>query len=195
MIERRVGSVEDRKIIELYFGRDEQALQETSEKYGPYIRKIAGNILGNHEDAEECANESLFRAWNTIPPNRPKSLPAYLALLTREVSIDRFRKNTRLKRAGSEYALSYDELSEVLADTKSESDDVIDRIYLGELLNRFLSGRPQELRNILIMRYFYMDSIQEIADCTGSSVSRIKTALHREREALRKFLKEEGYER
>ena len=186
--------MEDREIIELYLERNEQALEETAEKYGAYIRKIARNILGNHEDAEECANESLFRVWNTIPPNRPKMLSAYLALITREVSIDAFRKSHRKKRADSEYAVSYEELSEVLADRRNETEELISRITLQELLNRFLSKRPKEARAIFLMRYFYLDSVRDIAGYTGSTESRIKVVLYRERKALNKFLQEEGYE-
>ena len=143
--------MDDSRIIELYEARDERAIRETSDKYGAYIRKIAGNILGSREDTEECVNESLFRVWNTIPPNRPKVLSAYLALITREVSIDAFRKSHRKKRADSEYALSYEELSEVLADRKDETEELISRMALEELLNRFLSKRPKETRAIFLI--------------------------------------------
>ena len=143
--------MDDSRIIELYEARDERAIRETSDKYGAYIRKIAGNILGSREDTEECVNELLFRVWNTIPPNRPKVLSAYLALITREVSIDAFRKSHRKKRADSEYALSYEELSEVLADRKDETEELISRMALEELLNRFLSKRPKETRAIFLI--------------------------------------------
>ena len=187
--------MDDSRIIELYEARDERAIRETSDKYGAYIRKIAGNILGSREDTEECVNESLLRVWNTIPPNRPKMLSAYLALITREVSIDTFRKNHRKKRTYSEYAVSYEELSEVLADPKDETGELIGRLALEDLLNRFLSGRPKDARAIFLMRFFYLDSVRDIASYTGSTESRIKVVLHRERKALKKFLLEEGYER
>lgn len=185
--------MDDSKIISLYLERNEQALQETSDKYGAYIRKIAANILGNHEDTEECVNDSLLKAWNSIPPNHPKSLSVYLAMLTREVSIDAYRKIRRKKRSGSEYPLSYEELSEVLPDESDNPERVIDRLTFAGLLNRFLSERTKDARTILVMRYFYMDSIRDIAERTASSEARVKTLLHRERKALKKFLEEEGY--
>ena len=185
--------MDDSRIIELYEARDERAIRETSDKYGAYIRKIAGNILGSREDTEECVNESLFRVWNTIPPNRPKVLSAYLALITREVSIDAFRKSHRKKRADSEYALSYEELSEVLADRKDETEELISRMALEELLNRFLSKRPKETRTIFLMRYSYLDSVRDIAGYTGSTEARIKVVLYRERKALKKFLVNAGF--
>ena len=186
--------MDDSRIIELYEARDEQAIRETSDKYGAYIRKIAGNILGSREDTEECVNEALFRVWNTIPPKRPKTLSAYLALITREVSIDAFRKSHRKKRADSEYAVSYEELSEVLSDGRDETEELISRFVLQDLLDRFLSKRPKEARAIFLMRYFYLDSVRDIAGYTGSTESRIKVVLYRERKALKKFLLEEGYE-
>ena len=186
--------MEDHQIIQLFLERKEEALQETSVKYGAYIRTIAGNILGNREDVEECENDTYLRAWNTIPPNLPRKLSAYLAVLVREVSIDCFRKNHRLKRFGSEYDASYEELSEVLSDDKNDPENVVERIALGSLLNRFLEGRGEDVRTALVLRYFYMYSVEEIAACLGSSVPRIKTMLHRERKTLRKFLEKEGYE-
>ncbi len=186
--------MDDHRIIELFMNRDERAISETSEKYGAYIRKIAENILGNPEDTEECVNDSLLRVWNTIPPNHPKKLSVYLALVARQLSIDVYRKNHRQKRSGTEYAHSYEELSEVLADSRNEAEELVDRITLRELRNRFLSGRPKDVRVILVLRYFYLESTKDIAERTGSSESRIRVLLHRERKALRKFLSEEGYE-
>ena len=185
--------MDDSRIIELFLERDEQAIREVTEKYGAYIYKIAGNILGNHEDTEECVNESLLKIWNTIPPNRPKKLPVYLALVTRQISIDAFRKQHSKKRMNTEYTLSYEELSEVLADRNNETEELADRLTLQNLLNRFLDGRPRENRMVFVMRYLYLASIKEIAERTGSSESRVKVLLHRERKALRKRLNEEGW--
>ena len=186
--------MDDQRIIELFMNRDEQAIQETIDKYGTYIRKIAANILGNREDTEECVNDSLLRVWNTIPPNQPKKLSAYLALLTRQISIDAYRKSRRKKRSDTEYSVSYEEMSEVLADRQNETEELIDRLTFQELLNRFLSGRPKDVRTILVLRYFYLEPTKDIAERTGSSESRVRVVLHRERKALKKFLAEEGYE-
>ena len=185
--------MDDSRIIELFMNRDEQAIQEVSDKYGAYIYKIAGNILGNHEDAEECVNESLLRMWNTIPPNQPKKLPVYLAMITRQISIDTYRKNHSKKRMTTEYTLSYEELSEVLADRKNESEELIDRMTFQNLLNGFLSRRSKDARIVFVMRYLYLASVKEIADRMGSSEARIKVLLHRERKVLKKYLEEEGY--
>ena len=185
--------MEDSRIIDLFLNRDEQAIEETTEKYGANIRKIAGSILGNREDTEECVNDSLLRTWNTIPPNRPKKLSVYLALVTRQISIDAYRKNHRQKRSNSEYELSYEELSEVLPDRKDEIAEHVERMALSDLLNRYLSGRPKDIRVILVLRYFYMESTKDIAERTGSSETRVRVVLHRERKALAKFLTEEGY--
>ena len=185
--------MDDSRIIELFMNRDEQAIKETTDKYGAYLYKIAGNILGNHQDTEECVNESLLRVWNTIPPNQPKKLPVYLALITRQISIDAYRKNHSKKRTSTEYALSFEELSEVLADRKNETEELVDRLTLQNILNRFLSERPKEARAVFVMRYLFLASVKEIAERTGSSESRIKVLLHRERKVLKKYLEEEGY--
>ena len=186
--------MEDSRIIALFQARNEQALEETSVKYGAYLSKIARNILGNREDTEECVNDSLLRVWNSIPPNEPKNLSVYLALITRETAINAYRKKQRKKRADSEYACSYEELSDILPDGKDGPEEAADRLVFAGLLNQYLASRPKDVRTALIMRYFYLDSVRDIARVTDSSEARIKTMLHRERKSLRSFLEKEGYE-
>lgn len=185
--------MDDKKIIELYFNRDETAIKETSEKYGRFLAKISYNILGDTSDVQECVNDTYLGAWKTIPPKNPSKLSAFLAKLTRFISISRLRKYTADKRKGGEYALSLDELSEVV----SGKDDPVDQAIENELadaINRFLNGHRKEHCDIFVMRYFYSDSISYIADRLNVSQSKVKTSLHRTRLDLADFLRKEGYD-
>lgn len=182
----------NQEILELLNKRDERVIREVTEKYGAYLMKIAGNILSDQADREECVNDALYRFWNGTPPERPESLSLYLASLTREICIDRYRRDHRKKRSGLTVSLS--ELSDVIADEKGNPEDSVGRDQLVKLINEYLSGRPIEVRRAFLMRYFYMDSIQDIAKMLGRSSAHIYTLLSRERKKLKKILELEGYE-
>lgn len=185
--------MEDEKIVALYWQRDEKAIEETDRKYSKFLFGIARNILINQEDSEECVNDTYLKAWNSIPPNRPGRLSVYLGKITRFTSIDKLRSKMALKHKVSEYTLAFDELNESEFN-KDIIDDQINAMYLTELIDAFLLQLPVESRNIFVGRYFYLDSIKEIARITNSSESKVKTNLYRTRMELKQYLLKEGVE-
>ena len=179
--------MEDSKIVEMYWDRNEEAISETKLKYENYLSKIAYNILADIEDSRESVNDTYLRAWYSMPPHKPDSLSAFLGKITRRISIDIYRKKNSKKRAGSEYAISLDELYDC-ASAEGEPEKEIDSKILSDALNRWLNSVSEDTRNIFICRYFYCDSIRDIADYTGSSRSKIKSSLHRARLSLKDYL-------
>ena len=175
--------MEDKRIIELYFARDERAIDESKAKYGHLISSIAFGILVSRADAEECENDTYFKAWSSIPPVRPTSLSAYLSRIVRNLAINRYNHNKRK----CEMNLILDELSEVIPDN---SGDINDQIDLKDALEGFVSGLDLTKRIIFLKRYFYMMSVREIATEMQISVGTVKSSLARMRIALYKYLKE-----
>ena len=182
---KEVTSMEDKRIIELYFSRDESAIKETKSKYGKLLLSIAYNILGNRYESEECENDTYFRAWNSIPPTRPSSFSAYLSRITRNIAINRYHRNKR----STEMDLILDELSEVIPNA---SDDLADDISLREALGSFVDGLDVSKRMIFVKRYFYMMSVRDIASDMEISVGTVKSSLSRMRIVLKKQLAERG---
>lgn len=184
--------MDDAKIVQLYFDRDEQAIPATADKYGNYCTSIAKNILGNHEDAEECVNDTYLNTWNSIPPHRPKMLSTFLGKIVRNLAFNRYKHNTADKRGGGEITAVLDELASCV----SGNDDVEQAYEHKELvatINDFLSTLSMEQRNIFVCRYWYTDSIYDIAaryDMTYAAVSMI---LSRLRTKLHNYLTERGY--
>lgn len=185
--------MEDERIVALYFARDEAAIAETKTKYEAYLMKIAYNILFNTEDSSESVNDTYLAAWNSMPPHKPSVLSTYLGKLTRRISIDRVRRRSAEKRRGTQYAVSLDELSECLPAPTSPEQEA-DAKALGEKLSEFLRGLSKEARVAFVSRYFFMDSIKEIARYGGMSESKAKSLLFRTRQSLKEFLRKEGYE-
>lgn len=183
--------MDDQHIVKLYFDRDEQAIAETQKTYGKYCHAIALRILENREDTEECVNDTYLQAWNSIPPERPTKLGAYLAKITRNLAINRYHADRCEKRGGGEVAIAMDELAECLADADSHASPA-DDIALRDALNRFLRQLPEATRDIFLMRYWYVCAIQDIARELGMTESRVKMQLSRTRERLRYFLEQEG---
>ncbi len=178
-------------IVRLYWVRDEAAITESVKKYGAYCTAIARNILQNGSDAEECVNDTWLHAWNAIPPHVPSVLSAFLGKITRNLSFDRFRKMHRDKRGGGSFDVVLDELKECV----SGSDDTERRWEEKELkdeINRFLSHLPKEKRYMFILRYWYADSVSDIAAMTRLNSRRISVRLFRTRKKLYQTLKEEG---
>ncbi len=182
----------DSEIVMLYRNRDEEALRETMRRYQPYLMKTALQILGDEQDAEECVNDTYYAAWNSIPEHDPVNLPAYLAKIAREKAIDRLRYRQRQKRIGAEYAVSFEELGDVIADTDGAESEA-DAARLSEAISRFLQGLPPDARHLFLGRYFYFDSLKDTASYCGMSESKAKSMLHRTRRKLKKFLKKEGF--
>ena len=183
--------MEDEKIIELYWKRSESAISETSAKYGGYCYSIAKNILSNREDAEESVNDTYLAAWNTMPPQRPSMLAAFLGKLTRYISLDRWKKRARLKRGGGELPLCLEELADCVSGRESTEDTVLRKELLSGI-NRFLEKLPPMERKVFLCRYWYLDSVQEIASRFGFSQSKTTSMLHRIRGKLNKYLEKEG---
>ena len=183
--------MEDSAIVDLYWQRSERAIPETECKYGGYCHTVAMRIVNNHEDAEECVNDTWLGAWNSMPENRPSYLAPYLAKLTRWLSISKLKTQNRLKRGGGEIMLSLAELDSELG----EGTDLARQIELKELsdyLDVFLTGLPIEERKIFLARYWYAASIREIAEKSSYSESKIKSMLLRTRRKLKKALEVEG---
>ncbi len=185
--------MQDNVIIDLYWKRDESAIVETETKYGRYLTKIAYNVLFDLEDSKESVADTYLRAWNSMPPQKPNVLSTYLGKITRELSIDIFRKRNSEKRRASEYAISLSELEECVTagDTTAQS---VDLHQLAEAINSWLRSRSSEVRNTFVGRYFFADSIREISSYCGMSESKVKSMLYRSRKNLRDYLEQEGFD-
>jgi RNA polymerase sigma-70 factor (ECF subfamily) len=185
--------MQDEQIIELYFLRDENALNETSDKYGNYCRTIARNIVHDEETVNECFNDTLFHSWNAMPPQRPNCLKAFLGRITRNISLKRITALTALKRGGGEVVLALDELGECVSDSAAYSAEQFEEdMVIHETLKTFLAGLPAQTRRIFVRRYWYCSSIQEIATAMALSEGNVKTILSRGRSKLKALLEKAG---
>lgn len=184
--------MEDKKIVELFWQRDEKAISLTAEKYGRYCNTIANNILHNAYDAEECVNDTYIAAWNSMPDNRPERLGHYLAKMTRWLALNRLDKMRSQKRGGgSPEDVPFDDLVDyVSSDASTEK-----RIELKEMcsaINLFLSGLNPVERQVFLARYWFAAPIAEISEKFGFTESKVKSQLMRTRNKLRKYLEVEG---
>ena len=186
--------MDDRAIIDLYWERSERAIGESGKKYGRLLYSVADRILHSPEDSEECVNDTWLRAWNAMPPARPEILSAFFAKITRNLSLNRLEKRNAKKRGSGEAAAAVEELSEILADTRTSSPEgEAEMLELTEILNRFLADLPKEKRQIFLKRYWYLCSVREIAAELQLTESKVKMTLLRTREKLAEQLKKEGY--
>lgn len=183
--------MEDNKIVELYLQRDESAIKETKDKYERYCAYIANNILNSERDTEECLNDTYLMTWNSIPPNKPRSLRAYVGKIARNIAINRYN-SIKAKKRNDGIEIVLDELNEVLDDVESDGRSLTDELTLKYALNIFVGSLKQETREIFVRRYWYLSSIKEISRDYGISESKIKVTLFRTRELLRDYLKKEG---
>ena len=184
--------MEDSAIVQLYFDRSENAILETDKKYGPYCYTIAHNILANKEDAEESVSDTYLAAWNAMPPRRPSILSTFLGKITRRLSIDRWRIRTAYKRGGGELPLALDELSECVSGGETPEQTLMRR-QLALRFNQFLQGLPETERSVFLCRYWYVDSIAQIAAQFGFTENKVTSMLHRTRAKLRTMLQKEGW--
>ena len=182
------GHLPDEEIVNLYFDRSEEAIAACQVKYGKSCHTVAYNILRSDEDAEECVNDTWLRAWNSIPPERPTRLGAWLSTVTRRLALTRYEKKTAAKRYGGMEA-SLEELAECVT---AGSLTIADEVALSEAINGFLASLPTRTRMIFMRKYWYMDSIADIAKALGMGESAVKVTLHRTREKFRKHLAKEG---
>ena len=185
--------MDDIRIVQLYWDRDQKAITETAAKYGNYCMFIAKNILGNKEDAEECVNDTYMKAWNAMPPHRPDMLSTFLGKITRNVSFNRYKHNHADKRVGGELSAVLDELSECVSG-KNNIEQEIEYKELVKSIDSFLDTLSLEKRSIFICRYWYTDSVAEIARQFDMRENTVSMILSRIRTKLQKYLIERGYE-
>lgn len=183
--------MDDSKIVEMYFARDENAISETKHKYGRYCHYIAYNILYSDLDSEECVNDTYLATWNSIPPSKPNSLRAYIGKIVRNIALNRYHTNKAKKRLDN-IELAIDELSEAIPDNSTDGRTLTDELTLKYTLNAFVGSLKQETREIFVRRYWYLSSIKEIARDYGLTESKVKVTLLRTRELLRDYLRKEG---
>jgi RNA polymerase sigma factor (sigma-70 family) len=183
--------MEDSKIIDLYWERDETAIGETAKKYSRYCHSISLNILHNEEDAEECVNDTYLNAWNAMPPRRPNCLAAFLGRITRNLSLDKYKRYTTAKRGGGQTEIALSELDEVLP-SKTSVEQAVDEKELVKSLDKFLGGLPRQKRMMFVQRYWYLMPVRTIAEQLGMSESQVKSALFRIRNQLKSHFEREG---
>lgn len=184
--------MEDSDILQLFLLRDEDALAQTTEKYGTIGHQIAINILGNAHDADEVWDDALMKLWTTIPPKHPQSLFAYLAVMIRNTAFDRCRAEHRKKRFGEQVHLALDEFAECIP-AEMNLEDAVDSKQLMNAVNHFVSKLPSAVKALFLQRYWAMMPTEEIARKYGLNENTVKSTLRRTREKLRTYLIEEGY--
>ena len=183
-----VRILSDEEIIALYWARNENAIKHTDDKYRAYLLKIANNILKDMQDSEECLNDTYLSAWNTIPPERPYLLKAFLAAIIRNQSLMVGRRQKAQKRAAMSQAVSLSELEDVLADTR-ETDDTH---MLAMVIESYIASLDKDQRYIFLGRYYFGKSIDDIASEMGVSRSKISKQIAYIKQTLREKLQEEG---
>ena len=183
--------MEDCRIIDLYWQRSETAIDETAKKYARYCHSISFNILHSPEDAEECVNDTWLNAWNAMPPRRPSCLATFLGRVTRNLSLDRFKRYSAEKRGGGQTELALEELDEAVPGA-SGVEEAINGKELSRLVDSFLGQLPLEKRMIFVKRYWYFLPIKAIAEQMGTSEKQVNSALFRLRKKLRTFLEKAG---
>ena len=181
----------DEELIALYNKRSEQAIEETSKKYGGLCRSVAYGILRSEEDAEECVNDAYLAVWRAIPPEHPSSFSAFISKITRNAALNRLRERRAERRGGEQYDILLGELSECLP---AGGGDMTDDIALSQAMNRFLSSLDPTARMVFMRRYWYMKSSKEIAREFRLTDANVRIILHRARKKLKKCLSLEGIE-
>ena len=184
-----VNIIDDIRIIELYFERNEQAIKETDIKYGKLCHKLSYNVLNNRQDSEECVNTTYLEVWNRSPPTRPAKFKAYISIIVRDISIDKLRHLTAKKRS-ADMVMALDELADVLPDERyapGRNDEEI-----GKSISIFLYKQKEEIRRVFLLKYFYFESNIAIAERCGFTERKVTNMLARTRNKLKKYLIEEG---
>lgn len=190
---KKEGTMEDKEIIKLFQARDETALVQLDIKYGRYCRTIAGNILFNPADAEECVNDVFLKVWEAIPPAAPKYLSPFLAKITRNAALDRYDMNRRKKRGSGEAFLPFEELEDMLSDSGSVEESAENK-ELVAAISAFLSKQPKKKRLLFLGRYWYCYTMTQLAESFGMTEHNVSVSLGRIREKLKEYLKKRGFE-
>lgn len=184
--------MEDAKILDLYFARDEQAIFETNQKYGRYCYTLANSILNSSEDSEEVVNDTYLKTWDAIPPKRPTIFRLFLAKITRNLAFSRWRASAAQKRGGGEMTDVLEELAGCIP-APGSIDDQINLKELTSAIRSFLDSQPIREQNIFLRRYFFVEETDTIAARYGMRPDTVRRSLSRTREKLRKYLSQEGY--
>lgn len=184
--------MDDNQIIELYMKRNEQAIEETSAKYGGLCFRISYNILANREDSEECVNDTYLRTWDCIPPHKPTVFSAFLAKITRRISLNKWRDRNRMKRGGGQVVYVLEELEECIS-AESDVEEMVEYKELTAAINTFLGTLSEKERTVFVCRYWAFASVQEISNKFQFTESKTKTMLYRTREKLKEYLQKEGF--
>ena len=185
--------MEDKTIIQLFWDRKENAIEALALKYGEYLKKIATNILEVEADADECVNDTYLKIWNLIPPNRPENLAAYSGKIVRNLSFDKYKYLKAEKRGGGEMVLVLDELSECVSG-KNNVEQEINKTEIARAINEYLNALPKEKCNVFVLRYWYAESVSDIAKKIGKTSGSISVILNRLRKGLKEYLTERGFE-
>ena len=183
--------MDDQRIIQLFWERSQDALEEVQRKYGQYCWSIANNVLSDASDSEECVNDCLLKAWNSIPPARPDSLRAFLGKITRNLALDRLDYKNAEKRGGGQVPMALEELSECTGGGE-EPEKALEASETAKAINRFLEGLDPVKRKVFVRRYWYLDPVADIAEMYGLKTASVKTMLFRLRGELAAHLKKEG---
>ena len=183
--------MEDREIIALFWARSQEAIRETARKYGAYCGAIIRRVLGDGRDAEECLNDTWLGAWNAMPPQRPNRLNIFLGRIARNTALDRWSYN-HAQRRSSGFEAVLEELAECVGGTPLE--ETLEARQLGEAISAYLDAVSPTARQVFLRRYWYCDTIPEIAAAAGFTRSKVTYLLHRTRKGLRTYLLEEGYD-
>lgn len=179
--------MDDRRIVELFLERSEEAILETDIKYGRYCHKIAFNVLGNDEDSEECVNDAYMRAWGSIPPNEPDSMASYIGRITRNLALDKLRQKQSDKRGNGEVPVVLDELAECVSG-HDELERRQDSAEIAAAIDSFLDELNSVERGVFMRRYWMMEPIADVANRYDISVSKTTTMLFRLRNRLKNIL-------
>ena len=185
--------MDDGEIIGLFLARDERAIEAASREYGAYCTAIARGILDDQGAAEECVNDTWLKCWQSIPPQRPRSLKGYAGRIARNLALSALRAGTARTRGGGQAERALDELSEVVSGGDTP-EGALDRQAFRAVLDGFLAGLPEDRRNLFLRRYWYLDSVEALAKRFRMSKTQVTTTLHRLRQKLRDHLKQEGFE-
>ncbi len=182
--------MQDSEIVALYFKRDEAALVQTANKYGDMCKAVSMRILNDSRDAEECVSDTYLAAWNSIPPQKPRSLGAFLCRVVRNISVSRLRKDTAEKRGGGEGTLLLEELDECLSDQSAEEKYIESETV--SAINGFLKKLPKLQRDIFVLRYYHGYGYSRISDATGYEENNVRAILSNVRKKLKEYLSKEG---
>ncbi len=186
--------MEDGKIVDLFLERNEEAVRRTKEKYGPRLRRMAEDILGDGEEAGECENDTYLEIWNLIPPHEPRAyFFAFAGRILRHLALDRYRKRRRQKR-GAPVCLLTEEMQECIPGKGEGPEEYLEADFLAERIDAFLADCPMEKRRVFVKRYWFFEPVSDIAVECGMSESGVKSLLHRMRKKLKEYLKEGGIE-